>query len=233
MGVIFSEDFENAGGPSAFDGKTESGGCTASDVMTVNPKNGTYHMRSTVDGNNEYAAFYEGWSSGSEFWIQAWVYIHDAPTTGEDFRFLCGSVAPGGTGVFYAGIKNDGGTLKWFMRAREGAAFDEYVSAGANPTVDTWYEVRVGILFNSGAGTCALKVDEVSHISESNTDNDDRTLNYFQCGHFYSDAPASGGEIDIDDINVATSEGDLSWTAGGDVGMRGSQLLKILSELIV
>jgi len=216
MAKFFSDDFEDA---TDFDGTSADAGCTVTTDETANPKNGSKHLRVTITATaNDFAYAYED-SSGDisdEVWLQAWVYFHDLPDSdGEQYRILFAGVGAGASVNCYAGIYNDGGTVKWFVRYRDSASFANSLSAGASPVADTWYQVRFGIKAASGTGFAKLYVDDTTHVEETGLTNDDRALNYPQVGAIYSTGPTGGTSIDFDDVDIATSDGDLSWAGYG------------------
>lgn len=214
MTLIFTETFENGGvlGGSGFDGRYSVGtNAKVEDNESANPKNGSYALRAHIESNTAYAEYYKAWSSGNELWAQFWVYISDLPDTGEFYRLMMLSQVNSGTGQCYFGIYNDGGTAKWMVRGKDGAVWTTYLSVGATPVVDTWYEVRCGVVVNASTGAYYLKIDQTSHVSETSLDTTDTPIYYFCIGLSLSDAPSTNVDIDIDDVNVATDESDLSW----------------------
>ena len=113
------------------------------------------------------------------------------PTTaGKDVRVLSFAQLTSGEALGYAGVINDGGTLKWFIRAiSTGTTFTNYLSVTGNvPSAGTNYVIEAGIYRANGTGYMRLYVDGVLEVDTGNVDNDARNLNYAWAGYSFSDS---------------------------------------------
>lgn len=216
MAKFFSDDFEDA---TDFDGTTADASCSVDTAATANPKNGSKHMRVVITATvDDWAHAYEqvDGTVTTECWAQCWVYFHDLPDTStDDLNILMFTESAGASAIVYAGLYNDGGTVKWYLRNRDSSSFSNTFSAGASPVADTWYQIRLGVVTAAGTGTAELWVDSSLHVDLSGLTNNDRALDYVSVGPLLSTGPTGGTTIDFDDVDIATAEGDLAWSATG------------------
>ncbi|MCJ7769958.1 polysaccharide lyase, partial [Candidatus Bathyarchaeota archaeon] len=179
---------------------------TGASISTVNPLQGTYHLRSslTSGANNLWGGIYKSISGTNPVYLGALVDFNAPPNTdNEDQWVLCFSQSTAGNALAYAGLRRVSGTNYWAIW---------YLSAGTTLTyqissiafVDGWHDLELAIYRGTSSnGWVEFRVDGVLVCSAHNLSNSGRTLSYARVGFSYSDAQsATSSTVDIDNVTI-------------------------------
>ena len=107
----------------------------------------------------------------------------------EDMRFLAFQGQLSTEGVAFAGIYNDNGTVKWFIKYHNGADF--VIVLGNEVSINTNYDMELGFYYDGVTGWCKLWINGDLECEATDKDTDLYAPNYAMAGFVYSDAPDS------------------------------------------
>jgi hypothetical protein len=162
-------------------------------VSTDYPHHGTYGFTSSLDSGID-----AGWANLYESitYDPAYMRVENARFTnfpddnGKTQRVLGFGYGTSSGGHTYAGVYNDNGTMKWFIRYLDDgwAWHNAYQSSGDAPQEDTNYTLELAVGSGDGDGWARLYVDGELLVEATGIDNDTISLTHAWLGFAYSKA---------------------------------------------
>jgi len=205
--TIWSEGWETGDFSNCTGTATDGNGFTPV-VETANPHHGTYNCKCAKPaGGYGTSAVYKNFAAADVAYSQFYVKLSAMPPTGEQVS-LC-QVRNDWPNSNFAQIYNDAGSLKWRLGVRI-AGVEHFVSeaSASNPTIDTWYCVKVLRDVTSSIGK--LWVDAV--LKATDTGYTYSGTNYYLFIHVSTNSYGVTGYFDCvvvadTDIDPEVSEG--------------------------
>ncbi len=206
MTIIFSDGFES-NNYNAWTGVANQFMSNPA-VTDTQSKSGVYSSFLQYDNT----PYHGGWAykniSGSLLYARCYVYFDTLPLNNTAMFFMW--LQSSGDTQFdreMAGLYNDAGTYKWFVRTNVGGSYNYYVSSGVTVATGTWYYFEFARFINGGAGwTKIWAINNAENSPDiavtSLTNNDLGDLAVVKVGVGSQDACGTVG-VYVDDVVVA------------------------------
>lgn len=197
--TVFKNSFEITTTPFGWSNAATAGVGSSIGVETKRPHHGAYNGQSTLGANLgagqfsyfEYIGMNNAYRHLSMRVMNAHVSVLPEDNT-DYFRLIAYANASGGASIICAyGMIKTAGSVFWYMRSRNAAAFTDQVAA-VSPVANQLYCLEAEILQSTAGnadGFHKLYVDGNLAIQHVNIDNDDRVLDTVLVGHISSVAP--------------------------------------------
>lgn len=172
MAIIFSDGFESNDFSAWTDTQVTGVGSTIT-VESIDPHHGTYHCKAYTNTSAANAWVWKDIAEQSTCYGRAYIKIlSNLPSTPSDYYHPLGLFAnSGATGLAYAAVYNDGGTVKWILRYRNGANLLNSISS-VTVSLDTWYCVELKVVVDGSVGEAILYIDGSAVATETSIDTD-------------------------------------------------------------
>lgn len=169
---VFADGFED-GTLDAWTSQTKTGGETVT-VVSTGQRKGVYACQCTSNGTGgtENAGTNKTIAGQTKVSARCYVMVTQNGIADNDDRILFIRFRAGVNYLAAVGWRKNAGVLKWYLGARNGAAYVDFY--GATPVINTWYCVELYWFKGAaGAGYATLLVNGVQEITSGLQDTDD------------------------------------------------------------